>query len=410
MMDIGVIKTVQHKGTAGHGINSLTSKPVNNETFSHHLLGSLNGSIQSSASTHIEMTPDLSVLSQLMSAEGLEGMELSEEQMLTLNQMGELDIGMIAEILGIDLTEIDKLHSQLQDAIPSLSEKEAEEELSLESLVSVLQLLQLSFSKEAIQSKNLHRLEELVKLSKVIEWFATRKELPITEAQKVFEVKDLLKQLHHKADTVMAGMTNQPKSWNEIMKAAYNRHIPPETATEGIKTEQNKNLQTGPGNHLHIVLPKAEQFSMTLSQAKGQMHYEKFVKDLQSILSKSHMQTQPNMSKMLIKLYPEQLGSLRIELLQHNGMMTAKILATTATAKELLDSQIQGLKHAFASQNLQVEKIEISQALTESERQSKGQSQQQSNGQTKKDHQDNSKNNEEQDPVSFKEYLVNSEV
>jgi flagellar hook-length control protein FliK len=404
-VEIGLMKTVQPKGIAASGIHSMKSKD-SNESFSHHLLGSLNVTSQKSALRDNEVSSDFSMLSQLIGAEGLEGLELSAEQIVALKQMSEMDIGMIADIVGIDLTEITKLHTELQDAISSLSGKEADGEISLESITAVLPLVQLSFKD---QPKNLHRLEQLVKLSKIIELLANQKELPITEAQKIFELKDLMKHLQHKVDTVMSGLTNQPRNWNEVMKAAYNRHLPTEVSGETVQTEQNKNLQAVSGNNLHFVLSKTEQFTMTLSQAKGQIQYEQFVKELQSILSKSQMQTQPNMSKLLIKLYPEQLGSLRIELLQQNGIMTAKILATTATAKELLDSQLQGLKQAFTSQNLQVEKIEISQALSDPERQSKGQSQQQSNGQAKQSQQD-PKNNEEEDSASFKEYLVNSEV
>jgi flagellar hook-length control protein FliK len=404
-VEIGLMKAVQPKETTVSGSQSIKSKN-SNESFSHHLLGSLNVISQKSALMDNEVSPDFSVLSQLIGAEGLEALELSAEQIVALKQMNEMDIGMIADILGIDLTEITKLQTELQDAISSLSGKEAEGEISLESLTAVLHLVQLSFTDHP---KNLHRLEQFVKLSKVIELLANQKELPITEDQKVFELKDLMKQLQQKVDTVVSGFTKQPRNWNEVMKAAYNRHIPTEGSAEAVQTEQNKKLQAVSVNNLHFVLPKTEQFTIALSQAKGQIQYEQFVKELQSILSRSQMQTQPNMSKLLIKLYPEQLGSLRIELLQQNGIMTAKILATTATAKELLDSQLQGLKQAFSSQNLQVEKIEISQALSDPERQSKGQSQQQSNGQAKQSQQD-PQNNEEEDSASFKEYLVNSEV
>ncbi|WP_175988991.1 flagellar hook-length control protein FliK [Bacillus sp. Marseille-Q1617] len=411
-MDIGGLKTAQHKGTVIQGLNSVKYRPVNESSkgFSRHLLGSLNGTSTQGTLIDNEVATDLSAISRLLGAEDLEGMDLSDGQLMALEQIGELDLEMIADILEIDLSEINKLHSDLQDLISSLSEEEIDEEISMETLASVLHLVQLSFSNESKQSKSLHGLDQLVKLSKVIELLANQKELSIPEAQKAMEVKDLLKHLQQKMDVAMSGFTSRTKTWNEVMQAAYNRHLPTEISREGVVTEQNRNGQAVSGNNIHISLPRTEQFTMTLSQANGQMRYEQFVKELQTILSRSQMQTQPNMSKLLIKLYPEQLGSLRIELLQQNGIMTAKILATTATAKELLDSQLQGLKQAFTSQNLQVEKIEISQALTDPERQSKGQSQQQPNGQSKQSHQDTSKNDEEHDSASFKEYLVNSEV
>jgi flagellar hook-length control protein FliK len=89
--------------------------------------------------------------------------------------------------------------------------------------------------------------------------------------------------------------------------------------------------------------------------------------------------------------------------------MIARIVTSTASAKEILDSQLNGLKQAFSSQNLQVEKIEISQQMTQQERafnkdpQHQGQGQQQN--QEDKNPQPDSKFNN-----SFEEALLNTEV
>ena len=79
-------------------------------------------------------------------------------------------------------------------------------------------------------------------------------------------------------------------------------------------------------------------------------------------MSKANFTGANGVNKLLIKLNPEHLGSLRIELIQKDGMMTAKILATSAQAKDMLEKQIHGLKQAFNGQNIQIEKIEVSQA------------------------------------------------
>jgi flagellar hook-length control protein FliK len=393
----------------GSNLEKLTAA---NKPFSHHLLGSLKDSIQNTALSENEGPLNLAALSQLLGAEGLEGLEISEDQIMALNQLKELDMEAIAQILGVDLTELNKLKANLQAEIYAFSgEKDSveNEEAPGGDLGTILHLIQMTFVKGKVQPKDLQNMEKLVKLVKVIELLANQKDLHIADVQKIHEMKDLMKQIQHKVDAVVSALSHQPKHWNEMVKAAYNRQIPAEEVSASANKE-NKIPHTVSGNNHPFVFQKTEQFTMTLPKEKGSVRYEQFAKELQTVLSKSLLQSQPNMSKLLIKLYPEQLGSLRIELLQQNGIMTARILATTASAKEMLDSQLQGLKQAFTSQNIQVEKIEISQALSDPERQSKGNSQEQSGGQAKQNQKDSSKNHEEPESATFKEYLVNSEV
>ena len=84
------------------------------------------------------------------------------------------------------------------------------------------------------------------------------------------------------------------------------------------------------------------------------------IRQFTNILQKSHFSQGVQMKSMTIRLYPEHLGSLRIELTQQNGTMIARILASSNMAKDILDSQIHQLRHAFIQQNIQVDKVDIS--------------------------------------------------
>ena len=66
-----------------------------------------------------------------------------------------------------------------------------------------------------------------------------------------------------------------------------------------------------------------------------------------------------------------------MELIQKDSTLIAKFMTTTANAKDILESQIQSLKQAFSSQNIQIERIEISQQLNQQERYFNRDSQQQ---------------------------------
>lgn len=59
------------------------------------------------------------------------------------------------------------------------------------------------------------------------------------------------------------------------------------------------------------------------------------------------------------QLYPEQLGTVHVKIVLHQGVMQAQLIVDTRTAKEALEAQLQSLQQAFAQQGLQVEKIQV---------------------------------------------------
>lgn len=415
---------------SGNSIKSMSKEstlPTNEiEGFSRHLLGFVsNQNAVKKSSKEQDSETFLVSLGAILSNCELEGIGLTSEQMNDLAKIKELDIDQIAEIIGVNVEGIKALYSELQSARlgtkTDVSPHDGEEDYEI--LLGTLQLLQSALTHDLKgfkaadkpgQGGSEGRIEDVVKLAKVIELFTQNRDMHVSEASKAMELKDMVKNLQKGIEGTLSGMFRQSKDWSGLLKEAYTRQLPEEMKENPAKVEvstlEKKNIQSGQGNPLHFVLPKTETFSMSLISSNRSAQYEQFVKEFQNLLGKSSMMSQPNMSKLLIKLYPEQLGSLRIELLQQNGVMTAKILASTSTAKEMLDSQIQGLKHAFSSQNLHVEKIEVSQALSDPERQYKGQSQQQSSQQQKQQQPDQPGLSQEEGDQSFKDYLVNTEI
>ena len=140
------------------------------------------------------------------------------------------------------------------------------------------------------------------------------------------------------------------------------------------------------------------------------MSSDQLIQQFESILSKSQLMNAGGNQKLFIKLYPEHLGALRVELIQKESTLIAKFMTSTANAKDILESQIQSLKQAFSSQNIQIEKIEISQQLNQQERYFNRESQQQ---QEQRQQREQDKPKQEQDQtftLSFEEELLNVEV
>lgn len=59
------------------------------------------------------------------------------------------------------------------------------------------------------------------------------------------------------------------------------------------------------------------------------------------------------------QLVPEQLGTVHVKLVLHQGVLQAQLVVDTRMAKEALESQLHSLQQAFAQQGLQVDKIQV---------------------------------------------------
>ncbi|WP_226087367.1 flagellar hook-length control protein FliK [Mesobacillus sp. S13] len=153
-------------------------------------------------------------------------------------------------------------------------------------------------------------------------------------------------------------------------------------------------------------MTKAEQLVLTMSSPERPVSAEQLMKQFESILSKSQFMNNGGTQKLFIKLFPEHLGSIRIELLQRDQTMMARIITSTGTAKETLEAQINGLKQAFTAQNLSVDRIEVTQQQQERflSKDSEQQQRQPDRGQQEK------KDEKRDFNLSFEEALLNTEV
>ena len=215
------------------------------------------------------------------------------------------------------------------------------------------------------------------------------------------ELKNLLdtsKQNPH-ADYLQKRFTQLASDLN----LANSRKITLTESSSGLKTD-------GPAGTVAYLpqMTKAEQFMLTMNSPERPVSPEQLMKQFESILSKSHFMNSGGTQKLFIKLFPEHLGSIRIELFQKDQTMMARIITTSGTAKETLESQINGLKQAFAAQNLSVERIEVTQQQAQQERFMNRDSQQQ---ERQPDRGKQEKKEEKGDfNLSFEEALLNTEV
>ncbi len=423
------------------------------------------GSIQSQLSSdHKDFSNMLgSIFTQIGEtpiAENQKQIQLSEDQLNTLNQLlGKTDLSdlvgkldgqalkfnseTIAKLLGLTKSEfksvlnglfnklsVSRSSSHVDGSVKDQKPKiDDEDQNPIDTIVAIMNLISTMDPKE-LKMKDLSSLEESVKISKVVELVGKNADLSGKDIETFFQVKEKNEELLNKIKGLLQLADSTKK--NSILENTFQSLLTDVRAknndSDTTNTQQNKTLKPVVQNDLqvslgstdspspiqmsHLTISKPEQISLMIPKGTTSTSFDQFVQDFSKVLESSQWIKSPNMNKLLIKLYPEQLGSLRIEILQKDGMMTARIMATTAQAKDLLDSSLQGLKHSFGQQQIQVDKIEVIHSMTEAERfQRQGSNQQQSQHQQQNTQQNNKINQDlKLESTNFQDLLLNVEV
>jgi len=124
------------------------------------------------------------------------------------------------------------------------------------------------------------------------------------------------------------------------------------------ETGQNQQLSGKPIEAGTVQTPNTGG-SLQLLEGNKPVTMERFIKDFETILAKSKFYQNGQVQKLTIQLKPEHLGTLKIELIQQQNELVAKIISSTTSAKELLESQSQALKQALVQQNIPINRIDF---------------------------------------------------
>lgn len=197
---------------------------------------------------------------------------------------------------------------------------------------------------------------------------------------------------------------NSTTTTNQTMTDSGNEN------TNAGQTDVRKESAQSAISNAHVPLSAKGEFKITELTNSGTSRSETLIREMQAIMKRANFGQVGGTNRLLIKLYPEHLGQVRIELLETNGIMTARILASTALGKEMLDSQQAQLRQAFAHQNIQLDRLDISQTIQESNRGERDQNA--FNGQFKRDQQQSEDQQQQSDEeeMSFQEFMIELEV
>ncbi|MEK5102412.1 flagellar hook-length control protein FliK [Cytobacillus sp. FSL M8-0252] len=136
------------------------------------------------------------------------------------------------------------------------------------------------------------------------------------------------------------------------------------TISKGIE-DQNPDIKTVQVPTNPVAISKNDTLQLHILQNGKPIPAEQLVKQFENTLSRAKFTTVNGIQKLSIQLTPEHLGTLKIEIVQKDQVMIARIIASTQAAKDAFESSAQTLRQAFHSQNINVDKIEIYQTSLE---------------------------------------------
>lgn len=110
-------------------------------------------------------------------------------------------------------------------------------------------------------------------------------------------------------------------------------------------------------------LPQVQQALIQLGESKtAHGRQQEFIKQFQDILNRSSIQAFKNGTQQLtLILRPAHLGRIDMKISIKDGVMTAQLTASSKGARDVIEQNLPSLRQSFAAQQLQVERIEITE-------------------------------------------------
>ncbi|WP_010301521.1 flagellar hook-length control protein FliK [Kurthia senegalensis] len=324
--------------------------------------------------------------------------ELSETQLVS----GQLSLTDLAKIIGTDEETLLKSLSELTG-----------QEITTTNVWDVLNTIDanlfgfmqnLSQSLEGKGTLSKQDASNVATLLKVIELASPKTDLTLQQEMQVNQLKDVLTTVASKVSETTQTQKEARTFVTQMSQTSKVDVLTTKASTQQVVAEQEPVglISSTPSS------PQTTNATMTLPKAVPASQAESFIKQFEQIMSRSQFSNNMHGQRLLIKLYPEHLGSIRIEFTQKDGMMTAKILTSTAAGKQMLESQLTQLKSGFANQNIQMDRVDISQALSEPSKSDKGNQFNQHSSSSQQQKEQETK--EDEDMKTFEQLLAEIEV
>ncbi|MGM7681698.1 flagellar hook-length control protein FliK [Cytobacillus sp. Hm23] len=278
---------------------------------------------------------------------------------------------------------------------------------SLQLLMNVLEAMKMNASMKNTTEESLLNDDVLAKLQQLVANVAGKATTDSSNKQTETTSNFV------NGQPLLLSPIRQPVVRSSTHQATTNNVAESELLLAGMTVKQPVDIITSPVIATDVPqgpMDKIQQYVLFVDQPTKQVNQEQFIKDFQNILAKSNLSFLNGNKSLQIKLFPEHLGTLRIELLQSEAGMLAKIITSSTAAKDLVESQLHSLRQSFQAQNIQVDKLIIAnQQEQQFERFLNRDSNDRQGGQQKQEDDSNDNEHNEQ-AISFEEELLNLQV
>ncbi|TMW73217.1 flagellar hook-length control protein FliK [Alteribacter natronophilus] len=147
-----------------------------------------------------------------------------------------------------------------------------------------------------------------------------------------------------------------PSERERLLRSIITRHTGEPEGYTGKVARPPESLQS-----FSRVMPAVQQHSLLAGEEQKQEDRVRLlIRQFDSILSQRIFR-QESVQQISVRLHPEHLGKMDVTLTQNAGQLTARIAVSAPLTREMVEQNIHQLRQAFLHQNLNVEKIEISQ-------------------------------------------------
>ncbi|MEK4129015.1 flagellar hook-length control protein FliK [Solibacillus sp. FSL W8-0474] len=331
---------------------------------------------------------------------GEERMPVAVNELLTIDNLTDL-LGMTEEQL---LQTLQRLMGESQQEITDIWSIIEQAPQILNEVLKALQSIQQG-EPSAVQSEELQQVIQLLKLTELA---GSKLDTVYRQEDQLAKLKEALLALANEART----LNNSEVSTTRTPFVQVVQQITQQASQQNQQSQQttvkvdSENQSAVPLQHQAI---QTKTVTITLPAEKPAQS-EALIKEIQNLINRSQLSGQQGNMKLFLKLFPENLGQIRIEIVQKDGVLTARLLATTPIGKELLENNINQLKAGFVAQNIQMDRIDVAQSLQDADRNTRDQSFFNNFfGKQKEEELEEKEDNSEEETISFKDLLSEEE-
>ncbi|WP_188205808.1 flagellar hook-length control protein FliK [Alkalibacillus aidingensis] len=204
-----------------------------------------------------------------------------------------------------------------------------------------------------------------------------------------------------------------------MIKNALRQILGQPSSSKGL-TDNQLQMNFRPGDSMDQLgtMSKLEQYTIHLSRTGGgqqtsSSNQQQIIEQLQKIIQSSQFGRSNGTNQLTIQLKPANLGNMTLQFTQIDGQMAVKISVMSHAAKEMLENNLNQLRHMFSPSQVVIER-QVDQSNTDFTKQQNASDKQEEeqSGENEHQQQDQQQQGEASDESlsSFKDYLFQEEV